>query len=154
MKNKEKEIKKFNKKSGILNYLKNKFIESDLIIISGSTAHGTINNCSDIDLEVHGRKIKNPYYELIFLKNKIVLISVYFREYNPGKKIHPPKNIKVIKGVYTDKIDKKFIKMYSEGVYNQKEKIKRECQLVLDFCFKYFRSKDNAYLGYIQKRIR
>jgi len=154
MKNKEKEIKKFNKKSDIFNYLKNKFVEDDLIFISGSTAHRTIKNYSDIDLEVHGRKSKKPHYELIFLKNKIVLISVYFCKYNPGKKIHPQKNIQVIKGVYTDKIDKKFTKMYSEGKYNQKEKIKRECQLILDFCFKYFRSKDKTYLGYIQKRIK
>ncbi|MCX6742026.1 MAG: hypothetical protein NTX24_02520 [Candidatus Pacearchaeota archaeon] len=150
----KKKIHKFNKKSDFFDYIKNKFDKEDLILVHGSTAHGRIKNYSDFDMEIHGKKVKKPYYELIFIKEKPVLVSIYFKMYNKGTKTKPPNGIGIIKGIYTDKIDTQLIRMYQEGRYNQKEKLKRECQLIADFCFKYFRSKDRKYLQYIQKRIK
>jgi hemerythrin len=149
----KKKIQKFNQKSDFFNYIKDKFNKEDLIMVHGSTAYERIKSYSDFDMEIHGKKVKKPYYEIIFIKEKPVLVSVYFKLYNKGTKIKPPKGIKLIKGIYTDKTDTRFIRMYQEGHYNQKEKLKRECQLIADFCFKYFRSKDRKYMQYVQKRI-
>ena len=89
-----------------------------------------------------------------FVEEKVVLISVYFYKYVSGKIIKSPKDVKVIKGEYNDKITREFTEVYGEGKYNTKERLIRDCQLVTDFCFKYFRSKDKKYLKYIQKRIK
>jgi predicted nucleotidyltransferase len=145
---------KFNNKNELFEYTKNKFKESKLILISGSTAYGKIKNFSDFDVEVYINNTKKPYYEIVFIKEKPILISIYFYKYKLGKDINPPKGIKVIKGKFNDKIDKKFTPIYGEGKYTKNEKLKRDCQLITDFCFKYFRSKDKRYLEYIQKRIK
>jgi len=146
-------IRKFKNKTKVFEYIKELFPKSKLIFIGGSTANNPVKNFSDIDVEVY-EKLKKPYYEIVFVGNKTILISVYFYEYVEGKKISPPKSIKIIKGIFNDKIERKHTAIYGEGKYTSKERLKRDCQLVTDFCFKYFRSKDKNYLKYIQKRIK
>ena len=147
-------VTKFRNKTELFEYLRKKFKESRVILIHGSTAHKPVKNFSDFDIEVYGNVIKKPYYELVFINRKLALLTTLFYKYRAGKKKTTPKKMRVVKGEYTSAIEnKKPQTMYSEGVYSSKEKIKRECQLVMDFCFKYLRSKDVQYLRYIQKRI-
>ena len=144
------EINRFYNKKGIYNYIKNKFSESKIILIRGSAAKKPAKNFSDIDIEIWGEKVKKPYYEIVFFKNKPILISAYFYKYASGKNVQAPLDIKIIYGKYNNKIKPYF----SKDIYNKKDKIKRECQLVTDFLFKYLRSKNIRYLNYIQKRIK
>ncbi len=149
------EIKKFQNKTTFFNYLKEKFKESKVILIHGSTAYKPVKNFSDFDIEIYGKSIKKPYYELVFVNNKPTLLTIYFYKYQNGKKKILPQKIRLIKGEFTDTIEnRKPHTLYSEGAYNSQERIKRECQLITDFCFKYFRSKEMLYLKYIQKRIK
>ncbi len=149
------EIKKFQNKTTFFNYIQEKFKESKVILVHGSTAYKPVKNFSDFDIEIYGGSIKKPYYELVFVNNKPALLTVYFYKYQNGKKKLPPQKIRLIKGEFTDTIEnRKPHTLYSEGVYNLQERIKRECQLITDFCFKYFRSKERLYLKYVQKRIK
>ena len=145
---------RFKNKRDLYKYIKTMFKESDLIFIQGSTAYGRIKNFSDFDVEIYGKKLKKPYYELAFIKNIPVLISAYFHRFTHGEKVKAPEGVRIIKGYFTDKLKREHTPMYGEGSYNAEEKLRRECQLVTDFCFKYFRSKDKQYLRYIQKRIK
>ncbi len=148
------EIKKFKNKIELFKHLRKRFSENRIILIHGSTAHKKVKNFSDFDIEVYGKIIKKPYYELVFINRKPALLTTLFYKYQNGEKKTTPQNIRMIKGEYTNAIkNRKPHTMYSEGAYNSKEKIKRECQLVIDFLFKYLRSKDIQYLRYIQKRI-
>ncbi len=148
-------IKRFQSKTAFFRYLRWKFADEQVILIHGSTARKPVKNFSDFDVEVYGNSIKKPYYEIVLIKNKPALLSTYFYKHSKGKKIFHPKNMRIIKGEYTDAIkNRKAHTLYSEGKYNAEEKLKRQCQLVTDFCFKYFRSRDIKYLRYIQKRIR
>lgn len=148
------EIKKFRNKTELFGYLRKKFNESRVILIHGSTAHKPVKKFSDFDIEVYGKIIKKPYYELIFINRKPALLTTLFYKYRAGEKETAPQKIRVLKGDYTSTIKNREPQtMYSEGIYTSKEKTKRECQLVTDFCFKYIRSKDRQYLRYIQKRI-
>ncbi|MCH8945769.1 MAG: hypothetical protein IIA85_02510 [Nanoarchaeota archaeon] len=94
--------------------------------ITGSAFKRPFKNFSDIDINVYGKTSK-PHYEIICFKNKIILLSFYF---------------------YKDKNNIPESMKYSSG-----EKIKRECQLAVDFMFKYLRTKDKKYLESVQKRI-
>jgi len=145
------EIKKFTKKTEILDYVKSKFSkENDLILIRGSTATKRIKKFSDVDIEIYGSKLKKPYYELILLNNNPSLLSAYYYKYEKGKEIIKPNGVNIIYGEYNNKIKPNFDK----DTYNNKEKIIRECQLLTDFFFKYLRTKDNKYLKSVQKRIK
>ena len=140
----------FNNKREIFAYIKRKFSkESELILIRGSTATKSVKKFSDFDIEIYRKKLKKPYYEVVFLKEKPILLSVYFDKYKKGKKIQKPANVKVLYGEYNDKIKPNF----SKDTYTHKQKIRRECQLLIDFFFKYLRTKDKKYLNSIQKRI-
>jgi hypothetical protein len=151
---KKEEILRFKNKKELFGYLKEIFNDSQIILIHGSTALVPVKNFSDFDIEVYGKVIKKPHYEIAFIGRKPVLITAYFYRYQKGKNISVPKTIQMIKGKYTDKVAQREPQTkYSEGKYGTKEKMKRECQLVTDFCFKYFRSKETKYLKYIQKRI-
>ena len=76
----------FKNKQEIFSYLKRKLSgENKVIIVKGSTAYGAIKAFSDIDVETYGNKFDKPYYELIFLREKPVLVSVYFNKYKKGK---------------------------------------------------------------------
>jgi hypothetical protein len=141
---------KLKNKKEVLGYIKNKFRkQGKLILIRGSIINKPVKNYSDFDIEVYGNTLKKPYYEIIFIKEKLILISVYFYKYKRGKKAKTPKNIKVLYGKYNNKIKPNFKK----DEYN-KEKVKRECQMVVDFFFKYLRSKNKKYLDSVQKRIK
>ena len=143
-------IKKFSNKKQVFNYLKELFTESNLILLRGSTAKELIKNFSDIDAEIYSNAIRKPYYEIIFVKDSPVLISAYFYKYKKGKKTKEPKNIKIIKGEYNKSIKPDF----SKDSYNNKERIKRECQMAIDFMFKYLRTKNKKELEAIQRRIK
>src|SRR3989344_644401 len=129
------EIKKFHSKEEILSYIKNIFKYHNVIIIHGSAAKN---------------KLKKPYYEIVFQNKKVILLSVYFYKFKEGKKTKVPKDIRIIKGVYNNQLKAKSTK----ESYDSKENLKRQCQLVVDFAFKHFRSKNDIYLKYIQKRIK
>ena len=144
-------MKGFKSKEEVFIYLKKKFSkESKLILLRGSTATKPAKKFSDFDIEVYGNKSKKPSYELAFLKEKPILLSVYFYKYSEGEKIQKPLNVKIIFGRYTDKIKPNF----SKDTYTDKEKIRRECQLVIDFLFKYLRCGDKKYLESVQKRLK
>jgi len=144
-------MKKFNNKKKVFEYLKKLFSkDGKIILVRGSTATKFIRQFSDFDVEVYSSKLKKPYYEIAFVKNKPVLITVYFYKYNQGKKIKEPKNVKVIYGEYNSSIKPNF----SKDTYTSKQKIKRECQLVTDFMFTYLRHKDKKDLMNINKKIK
>ncbi|MFH1376796.1 MAG: hypothetical protein ABIH25_04120 [Candidatus Woesearchaeota archaeon] len=147
-------INKFEDKKKLYSYIINKFRNSMVILVHGSTANKKIRNYSDFDVEIYGKNIKKPYYEILFIKEAPVLLSVYFYKYKSGKKTIPKKGIKVIKGDFSNNLDGGITPIYGEGKYTSKERLKRDCQLVTDFMFKYFRSKDKTYLKYVQKRIK
>lgn len=153
MKKNLKSIPQFKNKEAIFDYIIKKFSkESKIIAVTGSTAHKPIKEFSDIDINIWGNPIKKPYYELVFVNKKPVLISIYFYKYKRGKKINPPRKFRILYGKFNDSIE--LFQGMDALKYNHKETIKRQCQLIIDFAFKYFRAKDKKYLGYIQKRIR
>ena len=86
--------------------------------------------------------MKKPYYEIVFLKEKPILISVYYYKYKKGKEAQKPKNVRILFGKYDKEADKSFNnpKHFAKNKYSQKEKIKRACQLIVDFFFKYLRT--------------
>lgn len=139
----------FESKKKIFDYIKKKFRKSRLILVRGSSVNKKLKAFSDIDAEVHSDKSRKPYYEIVFVREKPILISIYFYKYRKGKIINAPDDIKIISGKYNDKIKPDF----SKDTYNNKEKIKRECQLVIDFLFKYMRNKNRKDLETVQKRI-
>lgn len=140
----------FQNKKELFDYLIEKFSnESKIILIRGSTAKGNIKQFSDIDVEIYSDKLKKPYYNIAFVGKKLILISVYFYKFKDGKKIKEPKNVSIIYGEYNSEIKPDF----SEDKYSPKEKIKRECQLLIDFFFKYLRHKNKKDLEPVEKRI-
>jgi predicted nucleotidyltransferase len=146
-------IENFDKQERILKYIVGTFSkESEVILIRGSTAHKKAKLFSDFDIEVYTKnKLKKPYYEIALLKDKLVLISVYFYKYVNGKPTSRlQSNVKVLYGQFNDKLNPEF----SKDKYNSEEKTKRECQLLLDFFLKYLRTKDKKYLNSIQKRVK
>jgi len=119
-------MKKFKDKTQLKNYIKKLFSKYE-IVFEGSTSNKPLKNFSDMDVEVYGR-VARPYYEIVFVRNKLILISIYF---------------------YKDRRNK-----HKKDTYNPKQKIKRECQLTIDFLFKYLRTKNKKYLESVQKRIK
>jgi|SRR3989338_6576887 len=144
------EIKKFRSKEEILCYIKNIFRDHNVIIIHGSAAKNKLKKYGDIDIEVYTKKLEKPYYEIVYQNKKVTLLSVYFYKFKEGKKTKVPKDIRIIKGVYNNQLKSNSTK----ESYSSKENLKRQCQLVVDFAFKHFRSKNDIYLKYIQKRIK
>ena len=143
-------MKSFNTKKEMFSYINNSFPKSQVILIRGSTAFKGVKNFSDFDIEIYCNFIQKPIYELAFFKNKIILITIYFYKFKKGKIISPKeKNMRILKGKYNKNLRPDF----SKDKYLQKEKVKRECQLLIDFMFKYLRSKDKKYLKSIEKRI-
>ena len=144
-------IRGFKNKDEIFDYIRKRFINSNLILVHGSTALRPVKRFSDFDIEIYSKHLRKPYYEIAFCRNKPVLITIYFYEYKGGKKVKPPQSIKVIHGKYRKIEHDDWTK--KKSIYNQKERLRRECQLVTDFLFKYVRSNDRQYLKYTQKRI-
>lgn len=143
-------MRQFLRQKDVFEYIRFKFRKGNtLLLVRGSTARKTAKHFSDFDIEVYGRKVKKPYYEIALLKEKVILISVYFYVYQEGSKVQTPLNVKILHGEYNDIIKPDFRK----DSYTQKEKIQRECQLMIDFFFKYLRTKNRKYLRSIQRRI-
>lgn len=143
-------IKRFNSKQEVIGYIIKKFKnKSNVIVIQGSTAHKPLKNFSDIDFETYCLKKHRPHYEIVLVKNKPILITVYSQKYSAGKIIPPPSNVKVVYGKYNDKL----LPDFSKDKWTMKEKVIRESQLAIDFIFKYIRSKDEFYLNAVQKRL-
>lgn len=143
-------MKKFSNQKGIEKYIVKKFSsESSLILIRGSTAKKRASAFSDFDIEVYGRKIGKPNYEIVMLGKYPVLISSYFYKYVKGDEGKEPRGVKILSGKFNDMIKPNF----SQDKYNTKERIRRECQMVVDFMFKYLRSKNTENLKSVQKRI-
>ena len=143
---------KFKSKKQIHNYILNKFSKnSGLLLIHGSASNSKnkLKAFSDIDLESYNSNPKKPHYEIVLLKTKPILISVYYYKYKKGKKISPRKDMKILYGTLTSNI----MPEYKKGKFTGKDKVRRECQLVADFIFKYIRSKEIKYLEYVQKRL-
>ena len=143
-------MKTFKTKTETFNHIKRKFSRyGRTILVRGSTAYGEVKSFSDFDVEVYGGKLNKPYYEIDFLNHKPVLISVYFYRYSSGKKIKPEKNVRVLYGEYNENLKPDF----SREKYSLEQKIRRECQMVVDSLFSYLRHRDKKDLGRVQKRI-
>jgi hypothetical protein len=119
-------MKKFKDKKEVFQYIKRIFKKYE-VCVEGSSNKKSLKNFSDIDVDVFGKNAR-PYYEIVLVGNKLVLISAYF---------------------YKNKKNKSSIK----DKYNNKQKIRRECQLTIDFMFKYLRTKNEKYLESVQKRL-
>ncbi len=143
-------IKKFNSKEEVSNYVIRMFKkDAKCICIRGSTAYKPLRAFSDIDFEYYSKKYKKPYYEIVFVGKKLVLICAYHQNFVEGKKIKVPKGVKLLYGEYNKNLNPEF----RRKMYDQKEKITRECQIAVDFMFKYLRSKDEKVLRYVQRRL-
>lgn len=125
-------------------------IDGKVILVRGSTAFGPVKKFSDFDIEVWGEKKRDEYYDVIVVGNKITLLTINFYKYKSGPKIKKPKNIRVLKGLYNKNLEPEFTRETRTG----DRKVKRECQLLLDFMFKYLRSGDKKALRSVQKRIQ
>ncbi len=147
-------MKTFKNKQQIFNYIK-KISKGKLILIRGSTATKPLKNFSDVDIEIYSDKLKKADYEIVLVNKKIVLVTIYYYKYEKGREIKAPKNVKIISGGYNEGIEKSFNspEHFAKDTYTQKEKIKRECQMVIDFMFKFLRTKNKEYLKSVQKRI-
>jgi len=120
-------IKSFKSKKKAFEYVEGLFKSFGKILIAGSSVNKSLKKFSDIDVEIYTSKPKKPYYEIVLVNKKPILISVYF--YKSKKKS-------------------------SKEKYSGPQKIKRECQLAVDFLFKYLRSNNKKYLESVQRRIR
>lgn len=149
-------IHQFNSKKEIFDYILTfSKLNSDLVLIRGSTAKGNVKKFSDFDVEIYGQKEKFPYYEICLLKKKVILITIYFRKNIKGNKINPPEKIKILKGLYTDKIQKIFdMNWNKKEELTSKQKINRECQLIVDFLFKFLRTGSEKHIKLVQERLK
>lgn len=141
---------RFKNKSQVLAYITKRFKPgSRLVLLRGSMSSRPVKNFSDFDVEVYGKRAKKPHYEIVFVKNKIVLVTAYFYRFQKGKIAGPPKGVRALYGRYNDRVKPDF----SRDTYTHGEKIQRECQLVMDFFFKYLRTKNAKHLESVQKRL-
>lgn len=142
-------MKEFKSKAEVFEYISNKFNSKDVkgIAIVGSTAKKAIRNFSDIDVDVFNEKQLKPFYELCLVKEKIVLITVYF--YKAGKKAQLPENGKILEGSYFEQIEHK-----KSSIYTKKQRAGRDNQMFLDSLFKFLRSKNKKYLAVVDKYSR
>ena len=86
---------------------------------------------------------------IAFFNQKPMLISVYFYKYRNGRVITPEKNVRILYGKYNKNLKPDF----SREEYTPGQRIKRECQMVVDSLFRYLRHKDKKDLERVQKRI-
>jgi hypothetical protein len=145
-------VRRFKNKNLLFEEIKKDFTDSKIILIRGSTAFGKVKRFSDFDVEVYQNRKRKPHYEVIFVENKLTLLTIYFYKYNKGKEKRPPKEIKIIKG--DNFFNNNIIPNFEKDKYTNNEKVIRESQLLLDFLFKYLRSNDEKYLTSVQKRIK
>ena len=152
-----KQIRKdFSSKDEIFNYITQEFAnENDLVLIRGSTAYGEIKPFSDVDVEIYSQKRDKPHYEIVFYKDNPVLLTIYFYIYEDAQHCEPPKNVKILQGVYNSKIESIFEEAIQQNdSYTNEKLITRKCQLILDFFFKYMRCRDEKYLDMVQKKLK
>lgn len=139
-------MRTFKTKSEIFEYICKRFSEKDVkgIVVKGSAAKKEIGQFSDIDIEIYNNKKIKPYYELVLLKDKLILISIYF--YKASKKLQVKDYILVLKGDFFEGIEHK-----GNEKYSKQERIIRDNQMLVDCLFKYLRSKDKGYLNCVEK---
>ena len=139
----------FQSKDELFGYLVRKFKSgNNVILIRGSTAHGTLKQFSDVDVEIY-EKSRKPYYDIAFVGSKLILVTIYFYPYKAGKPCFFEDNVRVLYGEYNDNLKP----IFKKDTYNSGEKTIRECQLLIDSFFKYLRTKDKKYLEAVKKRI-
>jgi predicted nucleotidyltransferase len=143
-------VNEFQNKTKLIKYIKNLFVDSEVILIRGSTAKGKIKEFSDFDVEVYSNKLRKPYSEIILINKKPALISTYFYKYKKDEIAKEPENVLLIKGAYNSSTKPN----NDKDTYSKKEELKRECQMVLDLMFQYLRNKNTDSLENIQKRIK
>lgn len=140
---------KFDNKTQLFDWLIKNF-DGEVILVRGSTAFGPVKKFSDFDVEVWCEKRKDEYYEIIIVEDKITLLTINFYKYKKGVKKQAPNNMNILKGGYNQNLEPEFIRETRRG----NRKVKRECQLLLDFMFKYLRSGDEKALNSVQKRVK
>ncbi len=144
-------IKTFKNKKEVFTYVVDKFAnKKGTVILRGSLVSKPVKMYSDFDLEIYIKKPRKPYYEIVKVKDNLCLISIWFGKYKKGGKISSSKKILVLNGDYMDYM--KYIP--DKGFYFGKSKVKRECQGLIDWMFKYLRTKNNSTLEHIHKRIK
>ncbi len=143
-------MKSFTNKNQIYDYLKNKFIDSEgTIILRGSMVKNKIIKFSDFDFEIYNNKPRDPFYEVVLVNKKPVLITIWFGKYSKKKSTIPPKEIKVVFGDYFSYMSY----IIDDKEYKGERKVKRECQSVIDRLFKYLRSNEIENIEKINKKI-
>jgi hypothetical protein len=81
-------------------------------------------------------------------------LTIYFYKFKKGKIIDCPKNVRVLKGEYTSSIDLIFnSEILKKDIYSNSQLIVRKRQLIIDFFFKYMRSKDKAVFDIVQNGL-
>lgn len=139
---------RFENKTKLFNWIVQSF-DGKAILVRGSTAFGPVKKFSDFDIEIWGKK-RDEHYDIIIVENKLALLTINFYDYKNGPKAKTPKNMKILKGQYNKNLEPTFTRETRTGV----RKVKRECQLLLDFMFKYLRSGDKKALHAVKKRIQ
>ena len=144
-------IKEFNSKAEIFNYVIKKFKkDSEVITLGGSSKNKPLKKFSDLDFNVFSKKYFRPYYEIVLVNKKPILISAYPQKFVRGNKTKPPKDQLILFGEYNNNL-----KMdYSISKYERRGEVIRECQLALDFLFKYARTNNKQWLEKVQKRLQ
>src|SRR3989338_6388405 len=107
-------IKHFDSKEKLFNFIKIKFsLRDQVILVRGSATYSNLKFYSDVDIEIYGEK-KKPYYEIIFLNKRLILLNIYFYNLIKGKDMSPPANVKILHEFFNSKIEPDF----SKDTYN------------------------------------
>jgi predicted nucleotidyltransferase len=148
-------MKEFNYKEEVFKYILENYAQSaKAVLVRGSTASYRVKPFSDFDIEIYSQKKQYPIYEIHLCAGYPILITIYFYEYKFGSLLIKPQNVKMLKGNYTSGIEEVFQKeINTKDPYNEKEKIIRNNQILVDFLFKFFRTKDENALNKVQKRL-
>jgi hypothetical protein len=134
-------IKSFKNKKEVFIYLIKKFILNEgTILLRGSMINEPVKDFCDFDLEIYTNKKLKPYYEIVFVNKKICLISIWFGKYRIGSQSKMPKKVKLIHGNYFS---------YMKGLSDKRS----DSQHVIDWVFKYIRTKNMERLDWINKKI-
>ena len=144
------EIRHFKDRGELSDYLVEKFIKDNgTVLLRGSMRENEVEDFSDFDLEIYMGEERKPYYEIAFVEGKIAVISIWFGLYKEGESGVVPEYIKVLHGEYMPYMGY----IGDEGSYEGKDEVRRECQSVVDWLFKYMRNGDEECLLHVQKRI-
>lgn len=149
-------MKKFSSKTEIFSYIRDNFCgNNDTVIVRGSTAIKALDSFDDFDIEVYTTKPKKPYYEIIFYREKPILISIYYHIDEQGEIIKPPREIKVLQGEYHSNIDRIFMEDFAKRTkHTPEDKITRSNQMIIDNLFKFMRSNNRDFLDKVNRDLK